>query len=130
MSEQANLDVMRRAVEAFRAGDVGALHALFAPDVAWHVPGKSPLAKDYRGRAEVFGFFGRLMNETAGTFRLETVEMLANAEGGVYVDRVRAERKGRMLDVMLLLRVSIAGGRITGGWDCFHQEHVWDSFFD
>jgi len=130
MSEQANLDVMRRAVEAFQIGDVAALQALFAQDVVWHVPGTSSLAKDYRGQAEVFVFFGRLMKETAGTFRLENVGMLANADGGVYVDRVRAERKGRTLDVMLLLRVSIAGGRITEGWDCFHQEHVWDNFFD
>jgi uncharacterized protein len=128
MNEQANLDVMQRAVEAFVKGDMAALSTLFAPDVVWHVPGRHLLAGDYRGQGEVFGFFGRLMEETGGTFRLEPIEVLPGERGGVYVDRVRAERKGRSLDILLLLRVTISGGRITEGWDCFHQEHLLEAF--
>lgn len=128
MKEQANLDVMKRAVQAFVKGDMATLSTLFAPDAVWHVPGRHMLAGDYHGQAEIFGFFGRLMEETGGTFRLEPIEVLPGENGGVYVDRVRAERKGRSLDILLLLRVTISGGRITEGWDCFHQEHLLEEF--
>jgi len=128
MSKQENLEVMKRAVAAFVKGDMATLSTLFSPDVVWHVPGRHILAADYRGQAEVFGFFGRLMEETGGTFRIEPIETLPSDEGGVYVDRVRAERRGRSLDILLLLRVTISGGRITEGWDCFHQEHLLEEF--
>jgi ketosteroid isomerase-like protein len=128
MTQQANLTLMKRAVDAFVKGDMAALSTMFAPDVVWHVPGRHMLAKDYRGRDEVFGFFGRLMEETGGSFRLEPIEALAGESGGIYVDRVRAERKGRSLDILLLLRVTISDGRITEGWDCFHQEHLLEEF--
>ncbi len=120
---------MRRAVEAFRAGDGAALAELFAPDVVWRVPGRSALAKDYRGQAEVFGFFGALAAGTGGTFRLEPISMLADDDGGVFVDQVKAERAGRTLDVRLLLHVRIRDGRIVEGTDCFHHEHLWDAFW-
>jgi len=128
MNEQANLDVMKRAVQAFVKGDMAILSTLFAEDAVWHVPGRHILAGEYRGRDAVFGFFGRLMEETGGTFRLEPIEVLPGEHGGVYVDRVRAERKGRSLDILLLLRVTISGGKIIEGWDCFHQEHLLEEF--
>ncbi len=33
-------------------------------------------------------------------------------------------------DVELVLRVAIANGKITRGIDHFHQEHVWDAFWE
>lgn len=55
--------------------------------------------------------------------------MLADEAGGVFVDRITAERKGRTLDVRLCLAVTIRGGRIVEGIDHFHQEHLWDAFW-
>ena len=130
MNGQANLEVMRRTLDAFQRGDIASLSALISPEAIWHVPGRNPLARDYRGHPEVFGFFGKLMESTGGTFRLEPIDMLANERGGIYIDRARAERAGKSLDVMLILRVAIRDGRITEGWDCFHQEQLWDSFWE
>jgi uncharacterized protein len=130
MTEHPNLHLMRRTLEAFRTGDAATLSQVFSTDVIWRVPGTSALAKDYRGQAEVFGFFGRLMELTQGTFRVESIEMLANDESGVFVDRVKAEREGKRLDVELLLRVRIRDGQIIEGVDHFHQEHAWDAFWE
>ena len=120
---------MRRTLDAFRSGDMPALAALLSDDVVWRVPGKSFLARDYRGQDEVFGFFGRLIELTGGTFRVESLDMLANDAGGVFVDRLTAERNGRRLDVRLLLHVTIRDGRIVEGRDYFHPEHLWDAFW-
>ena len=130
MSEHPNLQIMRRALDAFRAGDIATLSAVFSPDVVWRVPGKSFLAKDYRGQAEVFAFFGRLMQLTGGTFKVESVDMFANDSGGVFIDRVTATRvDGKTLDVPLILHVRIRDGRIVEGMDAFHHEHLWDAFW-
>lgn len=120
---------MRRTLDAFRTGDVGTLSQVFSPDIVWRVPGRSALSRDYRGHAEVFGFFGRLMELTGGTFRVESLDMLANDGGGVYVDRLTAERNGRRLDIRLVLQVVIHNGQIREGYDCFHHEHLWDAFW-
>ena len=129
MTEHPNLAIMRRALEAFGSGDIPALAQLFSKDVIWHVPGKTSLARDYKGHEEVFGFFGRLMELTSGTFRAESFDMLANDAGGVFVDRLTAERNGKKLDVRLLLQVTIRGDQIVEGFDHFHQEHLWDAFW-
>jgi ketosteroid isomerase-like protein len=129
MAEHPNLLLMRRALDAFRSGDVPTLAQVFASDVVWRVPGRSALAKDYKGQDEVFGFFGRLMELTSGTFRVESLDMFANDRGGVFVDRLSAAREGKALDVRLLLHVSIQNGQIAEGVDHFHPEHMWDEFW-
>ena len=128
MNEHPNLQVMKRALTAFQSGDGATLAEVFSRDVVWRVPGKSILAKDYKGQEEVFGFFGRLMELTAGTFRVHSIDMLANDAGGVFVDRITAERDGKRLDVSLLLLVRIRDGQIVEGTDHFHQEHLVDAF--
>jgi ketosteroid isomerase-like protein len=129
MVEHPNLTIMRRTLDAFRKGDVPTLGQLFAKDVVWRVPGKSILANDYRGQEQVFGFFGRIMELTGGTFRVDSLDMLANDGGGVFVDRLTAQREGKRLDVRLLLHVTIRGVQIVEGLDCFHPEHHWDEFW-
>ena len=130
MTDHPNLNVMRQALAAFAAGDGAALARLFSPDIVWRVPGKSRLSKVYRGQAETFGFFGQLMQETGGTFKVNSVTMFANDSGGVFVDRITASRNGKTLDVGLLLHVTIRDGQIVEGVDHFHQEHLWDAFWD
>jgi uncharacterized protein len=127
--EHPNLAIMQRTLEAFRVGDIPALGQLFAENIVWRVPGRSDLGKDYRGQTEVFGFFGQLMQLTSGTFRVESIDMFANDSGGVFVDRLTAERDGRRLDVKLMLNVMIRDGKIVEGTDYFHQEHLWDAFW-
>jgi ketosteroid isomerase-like protein len=102
---------MRRTLDAFSSGDMATLARIFSKDVVWRVPGKSVLAKDYQGHEAVFGFFGRMMELTGGTFRVESLDMLANETCGVFVDRLTAERNGRRLDVRLLLHVVIRATR-------------------
>ena len=53
------LEAFYRAQAAFYAGgDVtAALRGLLAEDIAWHVPGRSPIAGHYHGHQEVVGYF-------------------------------------------------------------------------
>jgi len=102
---QANAALIRGGYEAFARGDVQGALRVFAEDILWHVPGRGPLSRDYRGHAEVLGFFQRFMELSDGTFRIGL--------DGVFADRDR---------VVVLCTESARGG--DRDWSS-PQVHVW-----
>jgi uncharacterized protein len=81
--ESSPADLIRSAYDAFSRGDIAGAFAVFAKDIRWHMPGRGPLSRDYRGHAEVQGFFQHFMELSSGTFRLQVDHILA--EGDVVV---------------------------------------------
>ena len=61
-----NEDLVRRGFAAFGTGDMATLGELFADDIVWHIGGRSPIAGDYKGKDEVFGFFAQLAQRAGG----------------------------------------------------------------
>ena len=92
---EANGALIASAYDAFSRGDVPSAIAAFAEDIFWHVPGRGPLARDYRGHAEVLGFFEHFMALSAGTFRLQVDDVLAKGERVVVLCTESARRGGR-----------------------------------
>ena len=90
-----NAELLRGGYDAFAKGDIPAVLAIFAEDIAWHVPGRSPLSGDYRGHQEVVGFFTKAMELSGGTLRVEADEILADGERIIALTTVSAERNGR-----------------------------------
>ena len=64
MSDQQNVEIVRRGYEAFGRGDIEGLVSLMADDVTWVTPGPSdlPTAGKRRGRDQVREFF-RVVDE-------------------------------------------------------------------
>ena len=92
---KANADLIRRGYDAFTRGDIASVLAIFAEDILWHVPGRGPLSRDYRGHGEVMGFFRRFMELSDGTFRIHIDDVLANRERVVVLCTESARRAGR-----------------------------------
>ncbi len=118
-----NEELIRRGYGAFSSGDMQTVDELLADDVVWHVPGRGPVAGDYRGKQEVLGFFARLVQETGGTFNIEVHDVLANDEHGVVLVRSTAQRDGRTLDDRGAHVIHIEGGKIKEFWG-----HPWDAY--
>ena len=78
-----------------RKGTSPTLNELFAEDLLWHVGGRNQLTKDYRGRDEVYGFFGRLLELTEGSFHLDLHAVFADDEHGVALVATSASRGGK-----------------------------------
>src|SRR5262249_56846102 len=91
----ANRTLIARAYDAFSRGDVHGAIAAFAEESVWQVPGRGPLARDYRGHAEVLGFFEHFMALSAGTFRLRVDDVLAKGDRVVVLCTEFARRGGR-----------------------------------
>jgi len=75
---QSNAELVRSGYDAFAAGDIPAVLAIFADDISWTIPGRSAVSGTYTGHDEVLGFFGQLMERSNGTFSLEIHDVLDN----------------------------------------------------
>jgi uncharacterized protein len=83
MTEHPNAKLIRHGYDAFAHGDLEALREFMAPDVVWHEPGRGPLAGDHKGPEGVLALLGELRARSCGTFAIEIVDLLANAERAV-----------------------------------------------
>jgi ketosteroid isomerase-like protein len=130
MGADENVAVMRRAYEAFNVGDVDTLNEIFDENAAWHLPGRSSMAKDYQGRDAIMAYFGQLGQETGGTFRAELERLCADDDGRVVgFHRSTGDRNGDHLDVGDCIVFQLEDGRITDGREHFEDLYAWDEFW-
>ena len=61
----------------YAGGPATALHRVLAEDVAWHVPGASPIAGIYPGQDAVLAYFARRRDLAGRTFRMHPREVLS-----------------------------------------------------
>jgi ketosteroid isomerase-like protein len=92
--DTTNAALIQQAYDAFAEADIATVLDTFAPDITWHVPGRSPISGDYKGHDEVLGFFARSMELSGGTLRVVVDEVLADDERVVVLTTVSAERNG------------------------------------
>jgi uncharacterized protein len=117
-----NEDRFRAGYEAFQTGDMDALrNEYLAPDIVWHSPGNNPLSGTDKGVDEVLANFGKTMELTGGTFRVELHDVLANDEHGVALATVSGERNGKRIEDNYAHVVHFRDGKITESWI-----HNWD----
>ena len=93
-----NAELVGRGYEAFGQGDLDTVMELFADDITWHVSGNSPIAGDYHGKEGVMAFFGKLMEETGGTFHLSVHDIAATDRHVLAIIDAHAERNGKTHD--------------------------------
>lgn len=124
-----NEDLLRRGYAAFGSGDMETVFALFADDMTWHVSGSNQLTGDYQGQQAIMGFFGRLMEVTGGTFRLDVHDVLANDTHGVALVTAHGQRDGRTLGMNEVNVWHLADGKATEFWVMAEDSAEVDRFF-
>ena len=92
MAEHPNVARIRDGYAAFAKGDFAVLSDLFAEDLLWHDNGRNQLSGEYRGRDAAFGFFGKLMEVTQGSFHADLHALFADDEHGVALVILTASR--------------------------------------
>ena len=130
MGPDENVAIMQRAYDAFNTGDINTLTEIFDESVVWHLPGRSSMADDYKGRDATLAYFGQLAQRTGGTFRAELERLTADGEGRVVgIQRSTAERDGKHLDVGDCIVFQLRDGRITDGREHFEDLYAGDEFW-
>ena len=125
-----NAEIVRRGDQAFNTADMETLTELFDEKASWHTPGRGSLAGDHVGREATFAYFGRLGQETEGTFKAELRHVTADDEGRVVaIHHNSGVRNGKRLDVDCCLVFQFENGRVTDGKEHFYNLHAWDEFW-
>jgi uncharacterized protein len=70
--------VVRRLLAALETRDIGAITELLADDVAYHFPGRGPMAGTYRGHEEVLGLFGAFARLFDGPLEMSSHDVVAS----------------------------------------------------
>ncbi|MHB1576430.1 MAG: nuclear transport factor 2 family protein [Candidatus Dormibacteria bacterium] len=129
MTAQENAEKVRQVYEAFTKGDLETVAKLFDPDIRWHVTGRSQLAGTHSGQDEVFAFFGKLAELTAGTFTVEIHDLLASEDHVVVLARESSSRADRHLDDDEAHVWHLKNGLVTEFWGCPRDPYEVDAFW-
>lgn len=125
-----NEALLRGAYDAFSAGDIPAVLSVFSGDIEWHTSsGNNPVAGNYRGHDGVVEYFGKLMEHTGGTFRLDVHDVVANDDHGFVAVTLHAERNGRSLEVKEVHVWHLEGGKASEFWEATTDQGAGDAFF-
>jgi PPOX class probable F420-dependent enzyme len=125
------LEAFYQAQAAFYAGgdDTAALDSLLADDVAWHVPGRSPIAGHYHGHQEVLGYFAARRAHAKATFRVRPRAILADDERALQLAGGQLERDGQLRTWQTVGVFGIVDGKIAECWLVPFDQYLFDELW-
>jgi uncharacterized protein len=129
MGAQENRDLIRNGYEAFANGDMATIAQTFSPDIRWHIGGRNPLSGTYNGQDEVFGFFGKIMELSGGTFGLAIHDVLASDDHVVALAKATATRNEATLETDEVNVWHVADGRAVEFWSMSYSQAAVDEFW-
>src|SRR2546423_14538130 len=113
MPEHPNVVAVRRGYNAFNKGDIDTLTELLGDNVVWHVPGRSKIAGDYRGREATLAYFARLDEVTGGSYQADLHIAVGDDEHVVSIDRSTATTGEARYDENELVVFRFCNGRVV-----------------
>ena len=126
----AALDVMRRYLEAVRRGDWETGFGFFADDIVLHVPGRSSLAGEHRGRLAAEGYLKAALARSHGAeVEVELIDMLASEERVALMVRERFTRPGGTVEIRRANVYRLRGDRIAEVWIFEANQYEVDELF-
>jgi ketosteroid isomerase-like protein len=122
-----NEQLLRDADEAQTRGDVEAFASFYADDVVVHIPGKSSLAGDYKGKDQFMELFRRFTERTP-EYTFESHDYLANDEHGIILQRSHYRRGDETLDANDVFVCHFRDGKISEFWFSSDDPYGTDAF--
>ena len=127
---QSNAELLRTGYEGFASGDVAAVFAIFAEDVTFHIPGRSPISGDYTGHEEVGGFLQSLGERSNGTFKIDVQDILDNGDDTVVALVTHVARRDAAELAMPAVHVwHVKDGKATRHDSFVADDHESDAFW-
>jgi uncharacterized protein len=109
-------EFLARQREMYAGGDITRAEELLAEDVVWHVPGRSPIAGEYRGRGAVAGYFRTRRALAGGAIQIKTHRAAHHDEALVQLADGWAQLGGREVEWRTAGVYRVADGRIAEAW--------------
>lgn len=122
--------MLRDADVAGQKGDMEGFFAPFADDAIVHIGGRSKLAGDVKGKAELLAKFGEFMASLGEDAELLTHDILANDEHGVLIQSFRGKKKGKTFEARGVGILHFSEGKISEAWLFDEDPYTADPFYD
>jgi ketosteroid isomerase-like protein len=125
------LEAFYQAQAAFYAGgdDTATLRGLLTDDIAWHVPGRSPIAGHYTGHDEVTGYFAARRAHAKASFRVQPRAILADDQRAVQLADGQMELNGQVRTWQTVGVYRIADGKIAECWLLPFDQYLFDELW-
>ncbi len=128
MAEHPNVQLLRRAMDAFMRGDTRTAPEIMLDDVVYHFPGRSVLAGDHKGVEGVLAFFAEVARLSGGSLKIREHDVLATERHGVALLEVTAKRGDRELTWRQSNIYHLRDGKIAEAWLQPEDQRVLDEF--
>lgn len=124
--------IMQNYFNDLATGDFNHLGELFSENILWHQPGNGILSKNYVGKKAVFDLFGKFMEISKGTFRIDHVSFVtSNGSLATASLHFSASRKDQILSMDGVDLMRIEKGKIQEVWlfseDQAAEDRFWSS---
>ena len=121
--------LLRMAYDAQARGDMDAYIDLLSDDVVLHIPGRSRIAGEYRGKEAVRRHFAEVAALSGGTFRTQVHDVLAGDDHVVGLVNAEADREGETAAVPRVHVWHVRDGKLAEVWVHPADQYVYDSFW-
>jgi ketosteroid isomerase-like protein len=117
---------IREAYAAFGRGDVDGYLRPCAEDFSFHIPGRGAIAGSWQGKGGLYELARRAMEVTAGSFREEVEDVLANDDHAVVLARHRFTRDGQSREYRTAHVYKVRDGKLATCWEQPQDLFVFD----
>jgi ketosteroid isomerase-like protein len=110
-------DRVKSAYKALATGDRNLIAELWAEDMVWQVPGHNHLSGWYHGLDEFLGFMGQVGALSGGSFNMETISVIVEADWSADITRNRGKRSdsAKALDIEVVHVLRWTDGKVSAG---------------
>ncbi len=109
--------VIREAYAAFGRGDVDGYLSACTKDFTFSVPGRGAIAGTFRGAEGLHELARKAVEGTAGTFREDVEDILANDQHAVVLARHHFTRNGRQREYRTAHVYNVRDGKLAECWE-------------
>ena len=133
-SSELIIELHRRQAQMYAGGSVDAVAELLAQDIAWHVPGTSPIAGNHRGGEQVIDYFEKRRQLADATMRMHPGRIIAEGEAVAQFVKGTATLEGEEVSwqTVGVYRVDVVRSWIREVWlvplDLAHFDRIWTRF--
>jgi ketosteroid isomerase-like protein len=124
-----NERLVRGIYDAQARGDIGAYLDSLSEDFVLHIPGRSQIAGDYRGKEEMRRHFADIAQLSGGTFRTAVHDVVAGEDHAVGLIDASASRADDVIDLPRIHVWHVRSGELSELWLHPSDQYSFDRYW-